>query len=50
MSDYDMEQIPQPCLCMMVGFNEGFTRPLSHWLMTEVQHPHNHRVLGGYLN
>ncbi len=47
--DY-MEWIPEPCLCMLVGFNDGFTGALSHWLMTEVQRPHNYRVLGSYLN
>lgn len=27
-----MEWIPQPCLCMLVGFNEGFTGAVSQWL------------------
>lgn len=31
-----MEWIPQPCLCMLVGFNEGFTAAVSQWL-TEMQ-------------
>lgn len=31
-----MEWIPQPCLCMLVGFNEGFTGAVSQWL-TKVQ-------------
>lgn len=45
-----MEWIAQPCLCMLVGFNEGFTGAVSHWLMTEVQRLHNYRVLGCYLD
>lgn len=31
-----MEWIPQPCLCMLVGFNEGFSGAVSQWL-TKVQ-------------
>lgn len=45
-----MEWIPQPCLCMLVGLNVGFTRAVSHRLMMEVQRPLNYRVLGCYLN
>lgn len=45
-----MEWIPQPCLCMLVGLNVGFTRAVTHRLMMEVQCPQNYRVLGCYLN
>lgn len=45
-----IERIPQPCLCTLVGFNEGFTGAVSHWLMTEVQLPPNYRVLACYLD
>lgn len=31
-----MEWNPQPCLCMLVGFNEGFAGAVSQWL-TKVQ-------------
>lgn len=45
-----MDWIPQPCLCILVVFNEGFTGAVSHWLMTEVQLPQNYRVLACNLN
>lgn len=40
----------QTCLCMFVGFNKGFTGPVSHRLMMGVQRPQNYRVLGCYLS
>ena len=37
-------------MCMLVGFNEGFTGAVSHRLMTEVRRPNNYRLLGCYLD
>lgn len=35
---------------MLVGFNEGLTGSLRHWLLMEVQFSQNYRVLVCYLD